>query len=128
MKSTNRSSIQAKWLIVKIVKPVAVVRIAVCNSWQKQRNFQMPEKSYKIEFFGGPCDGHLETSAFQPVHLAVDVVFLVCENALRILNGAAPRPGRSLTSVALYELQYVNGNARYRFVGAIPGKDFLVFV
>jgi len=86
----------------------------------------MLRNSYKIEFIGGPCDGHLETSDCRPIHLAVDVVFLVCENALRLLNGTEPRPGRRLTSVALYELQYRNGTARYRFVGAIAGKDCLV--
>ncbi len=86
----------------------------------------MLKNSYKIEFIGGPYDGHLESSDCRPIHLAVDVVFLVCENALRLLNGTEPRPGRPLTSVALYELQHRNGIARYRFVGAIPAKDFLV--
>ncbi len=87
---------------------------------------QMLRNCYNIEFIGGPYDGHVETSDCHPIHLAVDVVFLVCDNALRLLNGTEPLPGRSLTSIALYELQHRNGTARYRFVGAIPAKDCLV--
>jgi hypothetical protein len=80
--------------------------------------------SYRIEFIGGPRDGHVETSDCHPIHLAVDMVFLVCENALRLLNAPEPRRGK-LTSVALYELQQLNGDVQYRFVGAISSKDLL---
>ena len=84
----------------------------------------MLRECYEIEFFGGPYDGHKETSDCRPIHLAVDVVWLVCENAIRLLNGIEQRAGGTFTSVALYALEYSKGKARYRFVGAISSKDF----
>ncbi len=83
----------------------------------------MLRNCYNIEFIGGPYDGHVETSDCRPIHLAVDVVFLVCENALRLLNGTEPRPGRSRTSVALYELQQINGNLRHQFVDPLWARN-----
>ena len=77
----------------------------------------------EIEFIGGPFDGLKELCVTQPIQLRTDVVWLVCEDAFRQLDGKDHRPGGSITSVALYELEIWNFACRYRFVGAISPKE-----
>ena len=72
-----------------------------------------------IEFIGGPYDGHKEPCLTQTAHLPADVVWCVCEDAFRILEGEDSQPGGSTTSVALYRLAVTNGAPLYRFAGAI---------
>jgi hypothetical protein len=77
----------------------------------------------EIEFIGGPYDGHKEVYFTPPIHLPADVVRLVCDDALRLLDGKNHRAGGSITSVALYELEGGNGACRYRFAGAISLRE-----
>ena len=76
-----------------------------------------------IEFIGGPYDGHKEPSFTPPIHLPAELVWFVCEDAFRLLDGKDHRPGGSFTSVALYELELANGARRYRFVRTIPVRE-----
>jgi len=73
----------------------------------------------EIEFIGGPYDGHKQTCIKRPIHLPADVVWFVCEDVFRLLDGQDRRPGGSITSVALYELDLRNGAFLYRFSRAI---------
>ena len=82
----------------------------------------------EIEFLGGPYDGHKEPCFAQPVHLPADVVWLVCEDVFRLLAGEDYHLGGSITSVALYELEQANGACRYRFAGAISGREFTLLM
>ena len=77
----------------------------------------------QIEFLGGPYDGHKEPGCTLPAHLPADVVWLVCEDVFRLLDGKDHRPGGSITSVAIYELDAGNGAVRYRFAGASSVKE-----
>ena len=77
----------------------------------------------EIEFIGGPYDGHKELCFTRPIDLCADLVWFVCEDVFRLLDGKDSRPGASITSVALYELDEVNGACRYQFVGAVSVKD-----
>jgi hypothetical protein len=77
----------------------------------------------KVEFIGGPYDGHQEPCFTRPDHLPADVVWFVCEDVFRLLNGKGGCLGGSLTSVALYELELATGECRYRFTGAISIKE-----
>ena len=72
-----------------------------------------------IEFIGGPNDGHVLQCLTRPVHLPANVVWLVCEDAFRMLDGKESRPRGCITSVAIYELEITNTVSRYRFAGAI---------
>lgn len=80
---------------------------------------------FEIEFIGGPYDGHKEPCFVRPIHLPADLVWFVCEDVFRLLDGGDLCSGGSITSVALYELERVNGTCRYRFVGAISAKEFI---
>ena len=77
----------------------------------------------KVEFIGGPYDGHQEPCFTRPDHLPADVVWFVCEDVLRLLDGKVGCWGGSLTSVALYELGAGSDACRYRFAGAISVTD-----
>ena len=68
-----------------------------------------------IEFIGGPYDGHKEPCLTRAVHLPADVVWCVCEDAFRLLEGEESQPGGSITSVAFYELETGEDADRYRF-------------
>jgi hypothetical protein len=81
-----------------------------------------------IEFIGGPYDGHKEPCFTWPTRLPANVVWLVCDDAFRLLDGKDHRPGGSIASVAIYELEVGNGACRYRFVGAISVSELTHFV
>ena len=76
----------------------------------------------EIEFIGGPYDGHKEPCLTRPVHLPAHVVWFVCEDVFRLLDGKDHHPGGSITSVALYELEVGSSAFRYRFASAISVK------
>ena len=77
----------------------------------------------EIEFIGGPYDGHKEPCFTSPTHLSAEVVWLVCDDAFRLLAGKDHHSGGSLTSVAVYELEVSNGRFRYWFARAISVKE-----
>ena len=75
----------------------------------------------EAEFIGGPYDGHKESlgSACPPEQLA----WIVCEDVFRLLAGKDGRERGTITSVAIYELEVVDGLFHYRFLGAISFKE-----
>ena len=77
-----------------------------------------------VEFIGGPFDGHQQSCVTSPNRLPTDVIWLVCEDGLRLIGGGDHQQRGAFTSVALYGLDWETGTARYRFVGAISAKDF----
>ncbi len=79
----------------------------------------------RIEFTGGPYDGHEQSWFALPTRLPTEVVWLVCEDAFRLLNGETRRPTGVFTSVALYELEIADGAYRYRFIRALPVNDLI---
>ena len=77
-----------------------------------------------VEFVRGPLDGHQQSCLTSPSQLPTDVIRLVCEDGLRLLGGDEHQRVGAFTSVALYELDWETGAARYRFAGAISAKAF----
>ena len=76
-----------------------------------------------IEFIGGPYDGHKEPCLTQTARLPADVVWCVCDDAFRMLEGEESQPGGSITSVAVYRLAVTHGAPLYRFAGAISANE-----
>jgi len=77
----------------------------------------------EIEFIGGPYDGHKKPCFTRPVHLPADVVWFVCEDAFRLLDGKDQRPGGTITSVALYKREIWSDAWRYRFARSMSVKE-----
>ena len=82
-------------------------------------------RGLRVEFTGGPFDGHEQLWFASPTRLPTEVVWLVCEDAFRLLDGQCRRPTGAFTSVALYELEKANSAYRYRFVRALPVNDLI---
>lgn len=73
----------------------------------------------KVEFLGGPYDGQKVPRFTRPTHLPAELLWFVCEDVFRLLDGKDARSNGQITSAALYELELGSGAARYRFVNAI---------
>ena len=77
----------------------------------------------EIRFIGGPYDGHFEIRYTQARSLPKSVIWLVGEDAFRLLEGrdryGHDRVAKPLTSVALYTLQRAGGQNVYRFSGSV---------
>ena len=86
----------------------------------KSRDGYDHSRCLRIEFTGGPYDGHEQAWLALPTRLPTEVVWLVCEDAFRLLDGETRRPTGVFTSVALYELEIAGGAYRYRFTRALP--------
>ena len=79
---------------------------------------------FTVDFVGGPYDGHQQSCLVSPSQLPSDVIWLVCEDGLRLIGGGDHRQRGAFTSIAVYGLDWETGTARYRFAGAISAKDF----
>ena len=93
----------------------------------KSRNDHGHNRGLRIEFIGGPYDGHEQSWFASPHQLPAEVMWFVCKDAFRLLNGEeARRPTTGMfTSVALYKLEVANDVYRYRFVRALPVNDLI---
>ena len=80
--------------------------------------------SPRIEFFGGPYDGHKEAGLERQKRLPPKVAWLVCEAAFRLLDGKDDIPGGNFTSVAIYQLESDSAPCRYQFERAISFEEF----
>ncbi len=78
---------------------------------------------FEVEFIGGPYDGHKEVLGSGPP--AEELAWIVCEDVFRLLAGKNCRKRGRITSVAIYELEVVDGLFHYRFLGAISFKELL---
>lgn len=77
----------------------------------------------RIEYIGGPFDGHVEVFAVPDAQLPQDLIFFVSSDGSKILDGRRVRRRHSVTSIALYERQRRCGSWNYGFVGAISPKS-----
>lgn len=92
----------------------------------KPRDGHGPDsRGLRVEFTGGPYDGHEQSWFASPTRLPAEVAWLVCEDAFRLLDGESRRPTGVFTSVALYELEKANAEYRYHFVRALPLNDLI---
>jgi len=71
-----------------------------------------------VEFIGGPFDGHRLRIAARPHELAAVATFSVNKSVLQLLCGESPGPIAPVTSIAVYQLEWADGTARYRFLKA----------
>ena len=80
--------------------------------------------SNRVEFIGGPYDGHRQTVP-SPEALAETVALPVNRNIFRMLSGLPAAGEGRTTSIAIYELEAVDGSARYYFLGTTsPAEPF----
>ncbi len=83
---------------------------------------------FQVEFIGGPYDGHRQSCLFQHVQLPPNVIWPVCDDAFAQLDGKIDCRTGTITSIALYEIEWESGAARYRFIAAVALKDFEEFL
>jgi hypothetical protein len=79
---------------------------------------------FQVEFIGGPYDGHRQTCLFEHMQLPPNVIWPVCDDAFAQLKGTIHCQTGTITSIALYELEWKSGVVRYRFIAAIAFNDF----
>jgi hypothetical protein len=80
-------------------------------------------RHYRIQFVGGPFDGHVELFPDPAELLPQDLMWFVCANVFHILEGKSERPKQPITSIAVYERMRRQGMWRYDFVGALSPKE-----
>jgi hypothetical protein len=78
---------------------------------------------YRVEFIGGPFDGHAELFPLPAEHLPQDLMWFVCANVFHALDGKSERPKQPITSIAVYERERRRGIWCYLFVGAMSPKE-----
>lgn len=78
----------------------------------------------RIEFIGGPYDGHQQGVPSADA-LAETVALPVNRNIFRMLSGLPAAEKVRTTSVAIYELEVVETGPRYYFLGTTsPAEPF----
>ena len=80
----------------------------------------------RIEFIGGPFDGHMQTIFAPPASYKSTLALPVNENVFRMLEGKDAGPARLSPTVALYELYDLqeDGERQYRYIGTRPAAEF----
>ena len=76
---------------------------------------------FEVEFIGGPYDGH--QGFLSSEYPAEELAWMVCEDVYRLLAGRERRNRGTMTSVAIYELDVVDGLFQYRFLRAISVNE-----
>jgi hypothetical protein len=77
----------------------------------------------EIRFIGGPLDGYRETRPPGQVGLAEVLAVPINSNLLTALVGERRGPKKPASSVAVYELQILDGVVEYRFVGQTTARQ-----
>lgn len=78
----------------------------------------------RIEFIGGPYDGHRQGVPSAEA-LAETVALPVNRNIFRMLSGLPAAENVRTTSIAIYELEMVDGAPHYYFLGTTsPAEPF----
>ncbi len=77
----------------------------------------------RIEFRGGPFDGHRQIVQLKPCEMNDFVMLPVNANLIRRLAGKGRTARSAPTSVAIYELDEQKGRTTYEFLGAIPPQQ-----
>ena len=80
----------------------------------------------RIEFIGGPFDGHTQAVYALPPSYRSTLALPVNENVFRMLEGKETGPACLSPTVALYELfdQPLDGERQYRYVATRPAAEF----
>jgi len=74
-----------------------------------------------VVFIGGPYDGHSdELGQCRPVD---ELAWLVGRDVFRLFAGAEEKTRGTITSVAIYELDVVDGQFQYHFSHAISFNE-----
>lgn len=74
---------------------------------------------YRVQFVGGPADGHVEKLPDNANELPEEFVWFVSENFFRLIDGLEAGPQRPATSVAVYERAWRGSECHYEFLGSI---------
>lgn len=77
----------------------------------------MQATTNRVEFIGGPFDGHRQVVAL-PEALSETVALPVNRNVYRMLAGLPATNNMITTSIAVYELEVIEGRPRYFFLGS----------
>jgi len=86
---------------------------------RKEKNMEM---NNRVEFVGGPYDGHRQ-SVPSPEALVDTVALPVNRNIFRMLSGLPATGNARTTSIAIYELEAVDGSPRYYFLGTTSAAE-----
>ena len=78
-----------------------------------------PEHLCRVEFIGGPFDGHVQNVRLAPHRLASIVALPVSEEIFQMLAGGPSDPHTPVTSEALYELDSAANRPCYRFLRSV---------
>jgi hypothetical protein len=70
----------------------------------------------KVQFIGGPFDGHVQWVRLPQASLAKVAALPVSREILQMLGADGTMPESPATSEALYRLEEVAGEPRYRFI------------
>jgi hypothetical protein len=86
----------------------------------------MIRQEARIEFIGGPFDGHTQSVYALPPSYRSTLALPVNENVFRMLEGKDAGPACPSPTVALYELYDLqfNGERQYRYIGTRPAVEF----
>jgi hypothetical protein len=87
----------------------------------------MIRQEVRIEFIGGPFDGHSQAVHALPASYRSTLALPVNENVFRMLEGRETGPARLSPTVALYELDddlHIDGERQYRYLGTRPAAEF----
>ena len=71
----------------------------------------------KVEFVGGPYDGHRQLARLSKRDCGEVISIPVSENVFRMLAGEPPGAESPTSSVAVYQLRKEGGAYRYHFLG-----------
>ena len=84
------------------------------------------QRGRKVEFVGGPFDGHRQTVDASGDSEREVIAVPVNENVFRMLAGRPTLSRARPTSVAVYELRRQRGKYRYHFMGSETPSAFEV--
>jgi hypothetical protein len=73
----------------------------------------------RIEFFGGPFDGHVQVVRLAVNNLASVVALPVSREIFQMLDGRPSDPNAPVTSEALYQLDGAKNPPCYRFLRSL---------
>lgn len=83
----------------------------------------LSSRRYRIEFIGGPFDGHVELFPTPAEQLPQDLMWFVCADVFHVLDGKNECAKQPITSIAVYERKWRRGTWCYLFVGAMSPKQ-----
>jgi hypothetical protein len=77
------------------------------------------EPSSRVQFIGGPFDGHVQSVRLPRASLAKVAALPVSGEILEMLGAGRTAPQATASSEALYRLEELGGRLRYRFIKSV---------